>query len=265
MAKRSLKKRRKRRIKRVIILLLVSAFIILITRPDFIPQVKQLFFHSGEERITFKESKSRLSEYSVFGLDVSEYQDVIVWKKLDHQEDLDFVFIRASAGKDKRDRYYSYNWRETGRVGMIRGAYHYYRPDENSIEQANNFIRQVELSSGDLPPVLDIEDYSEIQSLHRLKTGLLRWLEIVEAHYGVQPIIYTYYKFYLGHLAEDERFEKYVFWLARYGQQEKLVAPGVDWAFWQFTQTGILPGVAGDVDLNVFRYDIASLEALRIQ
>ena len=47
---------------------------------------------------------------------------------------------------------------------FLRGAYHYFRPNENSTLQAQNFIKNVKLQPGDLPPILDIEKISNIQS-----------------------------------------------------------------------------------------------------
>jgi lysozyme len=255
MAKRRLKRRQQKRIKTLLILSVVVAIVFLITRPTVISRVKLWFYHPDTRQVDMQESQRELSDYAVFGIDVSEYQEVVVWKKLMHDDAPDFVFIRASAGNDHRDRYFTYNWRETGRVDVIRGAYHYYRPDENSISQAENYISQVNLEAGDLPPVLDIEDYSSVQSLSRLKIGLLRWLKAVEEHYGVKPIIYTYYKFYDNHLKGDERFADYPLWLARYGQNGNFNSPGSDWLFWQYSKKGRVAGIHDDVDLNVFCCD----------
>jgi len=264
MAKRRLKRRQQKRIKTLVILGVTLGIVFLITRPTFISRVKLWFYHPDTSQVDMQESQSELSDYAVFGIDVSEYQEVVVWKKLMHEEAPDFVLVRASAGNDYRDRYFTYNWRETGRSDVIRGAYHYYRPDENSISQAENFIRQVDLEVGDLPPILDIEDYSSVQSLSRMKTGLLRWLHMVEDHYGVKPIIYTYYKFYESHLKDDERFNDYPLWLARYGHEGNYIQPGKDWLFWQYSKKGRVAGIHDDVDLNVFFDDKEKLMELSL-
>ncbi len=94
------------------------------------------------------------------GFDVSEYQSDIDWEQTYHINEafeLSFVFIRSTAGKDKIDSRFKKNWKAAKKRQLIRGAYHYYRPNENSIEQAENFIKTVKLQKGDLPPVLDIE------------------------------------------------------------------------------------------------------------
>ncbi|MDA3910408.1 MAG: GH25 family lysozyme [Bacteroidales bacterium] len=264
------KKRRKiKQIKKqqlyVVLIVLVMFVLVIIANPSIRNRVRGIFTNHSVPGISLSESKKDMSEFAVFGLDVSQYQHVVVWDKLKSTHDLEFVFIRATAGIDLRDNFFTYNWRSASENELIRGAYHYYRPNENSIDQAENFIHNVDLQPGDLPPVLDIEDYSNIQSLSRLKTGLLKWLQMVEAHYGVKPIIYTYYKYYEAHFKDDARFDEYPIWLARYGHAKHFNAPGDNWLFWQYTQHGKLDGVEGDVDLNVFYRDLESLKSLCVE
>src|SRR5690606_4690989 len=106
------------------------------------------------------------------------------------------------------------NWRAARANHFIRGAYHYYRPDENSVAQAHNFIKNVRLSAGDLPPVLDIEELPQGQSLDSLRMGLSRWIKMVEEEYQVKPILYSGEHFYSKHL--QEWFSDYVLWIANY-------------------------------------------------
>ena len=83
-----------------------------------------------------------------FGIDVSEYQGIISWKQvreINNKQKVEFVIIRATAGDDKRDRFFTSNWRGSKGNGILRGAYHYFRPNENSTKQANNFIKNVQL------------------------------------------------------------------------------------------------------------------------
>lgn len=263
--KRSRKYKRKKQVWTIAGISILLMGLLLISIPALRYRMIALFSNKTVPEISLNESRKSLSDYTVFGLDISQYQHVIVWNKLQEEHDLDFVFIRATAGKDLRDKFFTYNWKSAKNQHLVRGAYHYYRPDENSIEQAENFIRNVNLEAGDFPPVLDIEDYSDIQSLSSLKTGLLKWLQAVESHYGVKPIIYTYYKYYEAHLADDERFDDYPLWLARYSNTNRYYKPGDKWLFWQYTKNGLLTGVEGDVDLNVFVGDLDEMQALRIE
>ena len=186
-----------------------------------------------------------------FGVDVSQYQGEINWEEIDSIDNkfpLHFVLIRATAGNNKEDSEFDANWKGAKKQNLIRGAYHYYRPNENSIEQADNFIKSVHLKKGDLPPVLDIEKLPKNQSIDSLKVGLKRWLKKVDNHYKVKPIIYTGEKYYDDFLKEE--FKGYTFWIANYNFFVDEIKD--DWLFWQFTEKAKINGINQNVDLNIY-------------
>lgn len=198
-----------------------------------------------------------------FGFDVSQYQGEIDWEQIDSVENkfpLHFVLIRATAGNDKEDSQFDDNWKAAKKHHFIRGAYHYYRPNENSIEQAENFIKTVTLQKGDLPPVLDIEQLPKEQSIDSLKVGLKRWLKKIDAHYKVKPIIYTGEKYYEDFLKEE--FKGYTFWVANYNFFVENIKD--DWLFWQFTEKAVIDGINEKVDLNIYNGTPKMLEYLTI-
>jgi len=206
-----------------------------------------------------------LSRYEdrVAGIDVSEYQGTIQWDQVRFVENtfpLAYVFIRATAGVDKVDNQFENNWREAKKNTIIRGAYHYYRPNENSIAQAENFIKTVRLQKGDLPPVLDIESTATNQPIDSLKAGIRRWLEIVDAHYKVRPIIYTGENFYNAFLKDD--FSGYTFWIANYNFFVEDMKD--DWLFWQFTEKSSIQGIQGNVDVNIYNGTPKMLNYMRV-
>ncbi|WP_291103293.1 MULTISPECIES: glycoside hydrolase family 25 protein [unclassified Flavobacterium] len=203
-------------------------------------------------------------EGKAIGLDVSEFQGTVDWtlvKTIENSYPLEFVFIRATAGNDKVDGQFKNNWLGAQKSKIIRGAYHYYRPNENSLEQAELFINTVQLQKGDLPPVLDIEKLPKEQSLKNMKLGLSRWLKAIEAHYKVKPIIYTSEKYYDDFLKEE--FSDYLFWIANYNfYREKI---GDDWLFWQFTEKASVPGIKGNVDVNIYNGDVEQLRFIAVE
>ena len=199
------------------------------------------------------------------GIDVSEYQGIINWKtvfKSESNDSIAFVFIRATAGKNHRDRFFTSNYREVKKANIRAGAYHYYRPNESSTDQAQFFIKNVKLSPGDLPPILDIEKTSDVQSVSKLKEGIKNWLTIIENHYGVQPILYTYSNFYNSYLKND--FSNYTLWIANYNSVDNPL-PSSNWQFWQYSEQGAIQGIKGPVDLNVFKNDNINLESLLLK
>jgi lysozyme len=233
------------------------------------------YFSFKSNKVLQQEEDKRISDvrnYQVLdkhagkaiGLDVSEYQGKISWIDVDTVENkypVHFVFIRATVGIDRLDKQFDENWLGAKKSNLIRGAYHYYRPNENSLEQAALFIKTVSLEKGDLPPVLDIERLPENQSVDRLKIGLKRWLRAVEAHYKVKPIIYTGERYYDDFLKEE--FSDYLFWIANYNFYRENIQE--DWLFWQFTEKASVSGIKGNVDVNIYNGDVQQLQFITVE
>ncbi|MBS7333170.1 MAG: glycoside hydrolase family 25 protein [Weeksellaceae bacterium] len=198
-----------------------------------------------------------------FGLDVSQYQGEINWSEMNMIYDIypiNFVYIRSTMGAINTDNRFDENWEGAKQNDFIRGAYHFYRPDENSTAQAQNFIQNVELETGDLPPVLDIETMPRTQSMERLVEGLKNWCTIIEEHYGIQPIIYTSDKYYEDFLRSH--FEGYTIWIANYNFFVEEMKP--HWNFWQFTEKGQIKGTKEKVDINVYNGTVDDLKSLTL-
>ena len=201
---------------------------------------------------------------SLYGVDFSHYQGAIDWqnvKNIHGSTPISFVFLRSTMGSHSKDKYFKHNWKKAKKHNVIVGAYHYYRPNENSTKQANNFIKTIKLAKGDLPPVLDIEKYTTHQTIKSLKKGLKNWLNIVEKHYGVKPIIYTGDTFYRKYLS-DGKFDKYPLWIANFN---KINHPQTSkWKIWQFSEQGIIKGSNEKVDFNVFNGSRAEFNRLLV-
>lgn len=203
-------------------------------------------------------------QHKMLGFDVSHYQGVIEWSRIDSvnsQMPLEFVFVRATMGTDGKDKAFDLNWKGAGANHFLRGAYHYYRPNENSLKQAENFIATVKLTEGDFPPILDIEERPKNQSMDSLRLGLKRWIDAVEKHYNAKPILYSGENYYTHHL--KEWFPDHILWIANYNFFVEEIKP--EWHFWQFTEKGIVPGIDGKVDLNIYNGNKTDVRKLLIQ
>jgi len=194
--------------------------------------------------------------YSVHGIDVSHYQNQIDWQKV-AAHGVDFGFVKATEGTSLRDSFFCANWSEMGKVGIRRGAYHFFRPSYSAHEQADHFINLVEMKAGDLAPVLDVEVLDGVSRVDLLK-GMYIWLFRIEIAYGIKPIIYTNQKFYNRYLSGH--FEDYPIWIARYNVWPPRIKGGARWSFWQYGDRGQIPGIHGHVDVNVFRGTKAELD-----
>ncbi len=200
-------------------------------------------------------------DYSVQGIDVSHHQSWITWSALPAQG-IHFAYIKATEGGDLVDSLFAYNWCEAQAVGIRRGAYHFFRPNAPVLDQVINYIGEVDIESGDLPPVLDVETLdgvSEAQLVERVRA----WLTMVEIHYRTKPILYSYQQFYNEYLAES--FADYPVWIARYSEQLPRLSPLKEWHFWQYGERGQLVGIQGDVDFNAFSGNPEDLDKLLVK
>ena len=206
-------------------------------------------------------------QYPVRGIDVSHHQGVIDWELLRNQATigdlpLSFAFIKATEGCDIVDSRFARNFSEAKKHGIMRGAYHFYRTSSPAKDQAEHFISHVKLEAGDLPPVLDVEVKPDDVPAEAFRQGILEWLLRVEQHYGVRPILYTYHSFRQQYM-RDSIFNLYPYWIAHYYVDS--VRYRGHWHFWQHSDRGELPGIKGQVDLDVFNGDYAALQRMTIE
>ena len=204
--------------------------------------------------------------YEIHGIDISHHQGDIDWaelrdKGLINKLPIRFIMIKATEGSTQIDENFIDNFYQAREYGFTRGAYHFYSVHTPAKAQAQFFIKNVKLEKGDLPPVLDVEHKPKKQSAEDFKASVLEWLHIVEQHYGVKPIIYTYYKFKMQYLS-DPVFDQYPYWIAHYYVDE--VEYQGKWKFWQHTDVGRLPGIKGNVDFNIYNGSFYDLRMMTI-
>lgn len=193
--------------------------------------------------------------YQIHGIDVSRYQTAIDWPAA-RAGGVGFAFIKATEGGENLDPMFASHWRAAGAAGVPRGAYHFYYHCRPAIEQADWFIRNVPDSPGALPPVLDIEwtPFSPTCTLRppapQVRAEAQTFVNRVARHYGKRPVLYTTVDFY-----RDNQLWKMSgvdFWLRSVAGHPDDVYDGQRWTFWQYSGTGLVPGVAGTADLNAF-------------
>lgn len=193
--------------------------------------------------------------YPVHGIDVARYQGTIDWPKA-ARAGVNFAFIKATEGGDMLDSEFERNWIRAGRAGVLRGAYHFYYFCTDAATQAKWFIRNVPRHKGALPPVLDMEWNHLSPTCQKRPAGnvvrseMKIFLDRLERHYGQRPVIYTTPQFYRD--AGLHRMKNEEFWLRSVAKTLDHVYPDQRWSFWQYSGTGIVSGIKGDVDLNAF-------------
>jgi lysozyme len=203
--------------------------------------------------------------FAIHGVDVSHHQDNIDWKALTEMQvkeiKIGFAFIKATEGLERVDSDFRRNWFNAKRAGLPRGAYHFFISSKSGKAQAQNFIETVSLKKGDMPPVLDIETANGASAAD-IQQRAKDWLDMIERHFKVKPIIYTNVDFYENFLAG--KFDDYPLWVAHYFVSDK---PRIkrNWAFWQHSERGRVNGVDAFVDFNVFNGDSAAFRKLLLK
>lgn len=199
------------------------------------------------------------------GIDVSSYEQTVDWAKV-KAAGVSFAFARVSDGLSSIDSTFAANWPAMKANGVVRGAYQYFRPSKDVTAQVNLFIQKVDaaggLGLGDLPPVLDLETTSGLDSA-TVAARAQDWLDQIEAHYGVKPIIYTGDNM---STVTGTKFASYVLWVPNYTTQCPSLPSGWNgWTFWQNSDKGSVNGVPTAVDTNFFNGTETDLAALTIQ
>ncbi|KQX66472.1 glycoside hydrolase family 25 protein [Angustibacter sp. Root456] len=211
------------------------------------------------------------------GLDVSRWQsagpdgacatDGIDWSKV-RTTSRGFVLIRATrttAGRTEADTCYARNYAGAAGRGIYRGAYHYAIPSTvagSAARDARTFVSVTGRmqNAGDLPPVLDLETSGGLNPT-QLASWTRTWLTTVRALTGRQPMIYTYPSFWRSAMADSQAFHAYPLWIANWTPTPSVPGGWPTWTIHQYSATGRVAGISGDVDLDVFNGTAAQLHA----
>jgi lysozyme len=201
------------------------------------------------------------ASHPVHGIDVSRYQTNIDWHTA-RAHGVSFAFIKATEGADWEDPAFAGHWISAGAAGVPRGAYHFYYFCRSAAEQARWFIDHVPRERSALPPVLDIEWNSASRTCPLrpdpafVRAEAMTFLNIVGQHYYQRPILYTTLDFW--HENQLWLLDGVQPWLRSVAQHPSDAYADEPWSFWQYSGTGLVPGITGPVDVNAFAGSHAS-------
>lgn len=201
---------------------------------------------------------SCLSTTSVLGIDVSVWQKEIDWPKV-KSAGVEFAMIRAGwrgseQGVLAEDTYAQANYQGATDAGIKVGAYFFSQAIsvEEAEEEAKYLLDIIKDWNVEMPIVFDweyIDDTSRTARVDaRTLTDCTKAFCDVIANAGYQPMVYfnanhSYDRIYIRELTE------YPFWLARY---DTVLDYPYKVDMWQYTETGSVPGISGNVDINLF-------------
>lgn len=189
---------------------------------------------------------SATSEVIARGIDVSEHQGVIDWDKVKASGKVDFAILRAGYGKESSqvDKQFERNYSECKRLNIPVGAYWYTYATtvDEAKQEASVFLRTLAGKAFEYPVAFDIEE----------KAGLLRASELCDAFCseleksGYYTAIYSFKSAFENNISDIK--EKYDTFLSHVGVEQTNYSG--DYGLWQYSWTGSIDGISGDVDLD---------------
>jgi lysozyme len=204
------------------------------------------------------------------GVDVSAHQGAIDWRAV-ASSGKSFAFIRVSDGAAFPDARFAANWAGARAAGLTRGAYQFFRPTEDPVAQADTLLRTMgPLQSGDLPPTIDVETLcaapatqcAQGASPAATADAISAWIDRVRGATGMMPILYTSPGFW-SQIPARGLEHRAIPWVSHWYAPKPTVPRGwARWAFWQYSDKGQVPGIAGPVDLDRFEGNFVDLRLL---
>ena len=183
------------------------------------------------------------------GIDVSNHQGRIDWKTVSKDENVQFVYIKATEGATYVSPSFESNIKEARKAGMKVGCYHFLRATSYIHDQFKNFTEYCKQEEQDLAPLIDIEVKGK-WTPQELVDSLQLFADMLEKHYGRRPVIYTSSNFYNKYLTVQ--FSSYELFIAKYSEEEPILNDGTAYTLWQYTDGGSVNGIRTDVDKSRF-------------
>lgn len=195
------------------------------------------------------------------GIDVSKFQGSIDWQQV-REAGVEFVILRLGirgygTGEMKMDDRFVENYRGATAAGIKVGVYFFSAAinEEEAVEEADYVLGALDGLQIEMPVVFDTEpilyDVARTDNLtpDQLTAITSAFCDRIRAN-GYEPMIYANSKRFTTvlHLEELEAYDK---WLADYRE-----TPDYPYAFkmWQFTEKGSVPGIGGNVDIDLYFY-----------
>lgn len=207
---------------------------------------------------------------TILGIDVSQYQGTITWSSVKNTSHKEFAWAKATEGTTITDPDFVTNETNGVTAGVAMGAYHFADPENNTATAEANYFLSVAgsyIKAGCAPPALDLEDppsgpaLSSAFTSAQLTAWVQTWMSTVQSATGIAPVIYTDGN-YAAYLSSS--LSTYGLWIADPdGSATAPPATTGSWSTWEFKQyswTGAVSGISGNVDMDVYNGDTAAFK-----
>lgn len=193
------------------------------------------------------------------GIDVSTWQNNIDWNQV-KESGIEFAMIREGYGKNdpnQIDDCFRRNAEEAQKNGIPFGVYHYsYAQSVNdAVNEAKFCLSNIDKYQLGYPVAFDIEDSSMQHLGKRTLTDICKaFCEQIEQA-GYYAMIYCNVNWLENYLYKDELLSKYDLWLAHW----EVDSPKYECGIWQYSDSGKVSGISGNVDLSISYKDYPSI------
>ncbi len=230
---------------------------------------------SGEDVAALSDSAACAPATVVEGVDLSDGQGAINWTSA-HNAGIQFGIVKATQGTYNTQTRFAANWSGMKSAGVIRGAYHFFDPTEDGVAQANHFLAVMgTLQAGDLPPMLDIEcpdgDDSCLgwsggtgsEPAATIRQRMMDFIATVQSATGRTTLIYTFGSYFSSSGVSTSGLQSYPLNIAYPTTSNcfNIPSPWTSAAMWQYSWTGSVAGIPGEVDRDRFLGNLSELQA----
>jgi len=210
----------------------------------------------------------------ILGIDVSSGQGTINWTDV-AANGVTFAFVHATTGDGYTDPDFTNNIVNGKAAGLQMGAYEFsdlYA--DTPAQEANYFWNHaggyIKADGKSISPAIDFEIFSGHDGASSYTAWFNDWAADIKAKTSnyMHPAIYLSACTGACDLTTNITLAP---WLANYNGEDPYTGspwtscsgcdPWDTWVYWQFSDTGAIEGISGDVDLDVYNGNLASLKA----
>lgn len=183
------------------------------------------------------------------GIDISMHNGSVNFNSV-KASGIEVVYMKATEGINYIDPKYKEYLNSVKNSGMYFGMYHFMSEKTDPFEQAIDFWNAISNTGFTVIPALDIETNSLGRTAKEITDRCIQFLNKFKALSGIDCVIYT--GGYFGRDNLDNRIKNYKGWIAHYGVAKPMETGFKTIVGHQYSDTGKVAGIYGNVDLNNF-------------
>ena len=185
------------------------------------------------------------------GIDVSKWQGGVNWNEV-KKDGTEFAILREGWGKKSPtqiDKKFKENYENAKAVGILVGCYHYSYADsvDDAKREAEFCLENIRNMKLEYPVCFEIGDREMLKLSNRQRTDIVKAFCVEIEKAGYYAMFYCNADWLKNYLIKEELLPKYDLWFAQWGTN----FPSVSCGIWQYSSTGKIDGISGNVDLDI--------------